>query len=334
MADRRAFRLDGRGGADEIAPAQGRPELPASGFAWVHLSGSAEEIDGWVRGAGLDALATAALTAEETRPRCTVHNDTILMSLRGVNLSPGAEPEDMVSLRIYLSERLVITLQRRPLYAVRDVIAESLAGRAATSPGELIARIALRLADATEPVVMALNERIDELEDRVIDGAGHVRRGDLADVRRMAIVLRRYMAPQRDALTTLEIEETAWLHGPDRSRLREASERVTRLAEELDAIRDRAQVVHDQIMDMRSEAMNRQMLVLSVVAALFLPLGLVTGLLGINVGGIPGAQVGWAFWAVCGVLGVIVAFQLWLFRRMGLIGHARPGRGPEATEQR
>ena len=323
MSDRVAFRLDGRGGAEEIAFPEVIADAAGEGVLWLHLSGLAGEIDGWVKAAGLDPLAVAALTAEETRPRCTVHEDTILLNLRGVNLSPGAEPEDMVSLRSYLSERLVVTLQRRPLYAMRDIVTEHQGGQAADSPGELIARIALRLADRAEPVVMALNERIDDLEDQVLVGQDHVQRGDLADVRRMAIVLRRYMFPQRDALTTLEIEDAPWLHRAGRGRLREATERVTRLAEELDAIRDRAQVVHDQIMDARAEAMNRQMLILSVVAALFLPLGLITGLLGINVGGIPGAETGWAFWAVCGMLGVVVAFQLWLFRRMGLIGKGR-----------
>lgn len=319
MGESRAFWLDGAGGADEVAMGTGPLEGPEQGFLWVHLSGKDQGVDDWLATTGLDPLVIAALTATETRPRCTVHEGTILMNLRGVNLSPGAEPEDMVSLRTYLSRNVVVTLQRRPLYAIRDVIDEAIGGQAATTPGELIARIALRLADRAEPVVMALNERIDDLEDKVLEGSGTVPRGDLGDVRRMSIVLRRYMAPQRDALTTLEIEETGWLHGPDRSRLREASERVTRLSEELDAIRDRAQVVHDQIMDMRSEAMNRQMLVLSVVAAIFLPLGLITGLLGINVGGIPGEGISWAFWAVCGLLLIVVLIQIWLFRRMGLI---------------
>lgn len=319
MGDFKAFRLDGAGGAEALTAV---PEAPAEagGFVWVHLSGSNEEIGGNLEMLKLDPLSRAALTAEETRPRCTVHGDTVLLNLRGVNLSPGADPEDMVSLRCFLSAPLVVTYQRRPLWAVRDVVAEAEEGRAPASPGELVARVALRLADRAEPVVAQLNERIDNLEEQVLDGIGRIERHDLADVRRVAIVLRRYMFPQRDALTTFEIEEIAWLRSHDRSRLREAGERVTRLAEELDAIRDRSQVVHDQVMDMRAEAMNRQMLVLSVVAAVFLPLGLVTGLLGINVGGIPGADVPWAFWAVCGLMAVICAFQLWLFRWMGLIG--------------
>ena len=320
MSEIRAFWLGGPGQATEIATPQGMKDLPEEGFHWVHLSGRDDEINGWLAGSGLDPLAVAALTAEETRPRCTVHEDTVLMNLRGVNLSPGAEPEDMVSLRMYLSERLVITLQRRPLYAVRDVIGEILAGHGAPDPSELTARIALWLADRTEPVVMALNERIDDLEDQVLDGGRVAGRGVLADVRRMAIVLRRYMFPQRDALTTFEIEELPWEQRGSRTRVREASERVTRLAEELDAIRDRAQVIHDQIADLRAEQMNRQMLVLSVVAALFLPLGLITGLLGINVGGIPGEGVAWAFWAVCGILVLVGVFQFWLFRKIGMFG--------------
>ena len=99
----------------------------------------------------------------------------------------------------------------------------------------------------------------------------------------------------------------------------EATDRITRLSEELDAIRDRAGVVQDQVVEARGEAMNRSMLILSVVAAIFLPLGLLTGLLGINVGGIPGENTSWAFWAVCMLLTITTAFQLWLYRKLRLI---------------
>lgn len=183
----------------------------------------------------------------------------------------------------------------------------------------MIAKLALRLADRAEPTVAELNERVDALEERALDDSVIQSRGELADIRRTAIVLRRYMVPQRGALTTLEIEDLGWLADRDRARLREAAERVTRLGEDLDAIRDRSQVVHDQMMDLRAEQMNRNMLVLSVVAAIFLPLGLLTGLLGINVGGIPGTTYNGAFAIVCGLLVAIVLVQLWLFRRFGIM---------------
>ncbi len=312
--------MDGSGHVHEADAAIERTVPGEAEFVWVNVDFSSEAGIAWLDRAGLDPIAREALTAEETRPRCTVHGEMVLINLRGVNLNPGAEPEDMVSLRLCVMPGLVVSSHRRPLSALDDVMEGLRNGHGPTTPGDLIARMALRLADRAEPVVARLNERLDDLEDQVTTEAPPELRGELADIRRVSSVLRRFMFPQRDALSTLEIEDLDWLGQRDRSRIREATERVTRLAEELDAIRDRAQVVRDQVVDFRAEAMNRQMLVLSVVAAIFLPLGLVTGLLGINVGGIPGERVPWAFWAVCGLLLAICALQIWLFRRLKLLG--------------
>jgi len=318
-----AFAFARAGKSESIVPAArvSGIDAPEGGFVWVHVNATSPGGQDWLAGAGFDAITSAALTASETRPRATVHGNTVLVNLRGVNLNPGSEPEDMVSLRLYLSAKLVVTVERRELTAVDDVIAGLARGPGPSGPGELVARIALRLADRAEPVVSTLNERIDDLEDQV--AGAHVvgpLRGDLANVRRMAIMMRRHLFPQRDALSTLEIEDLPWLDIHARSRLREATERVTRLAEDLDAIRDRAQVVHDQIMDLRSEAMNRQMLLLSVVSAIFLPLAFITGLLGINVGGMPGAQAPAAFWIVTGLLALLGVALVVLFRRLGFFG--------------
>ncbi len=311
-----SFLFDGLGRA---VPADPGTAPPDTGFLWCHFHRDAGTPDR-LGALALEPVVIEALTAEETRPRCTVHGHGALINLRGVNLSPGAEPEDMVSVRFWVEPNLLVGVFRRPLGALDDLRAAFASGQAPPTPADFIARLALRLADRAEPVVASLNERIDALEEALDDPALPSRKGELGDVRRMSIVLRRYLFPQRDALTTLEIEDLPWLTTHDRSRLREAADRVTRLAEELDAIRDRAQVVHDQIMDRRAEQMNRQMLILAVVSALFLPLGLLTGLLGINVAGIPGADTASAFWIVCALLLAIAAFQLWLYRKLGLFG--------------
>ena len=80
----------------------------------------------------------------------------------------------------------------------------------------------MRLADRAEPAVADLNERVDELEEQLLENEENVERANLSALRRTAIVLRRYMMPQRDALTTLEIEDLDWLDERDRSHLREA----------------------------------------------------------------------------------------------------------------
>lgn len=322
MTVRAAFYCDGTGKADQFDPggtSAAELERKGPGFVWVHLERPDPSAADWLGDAALDAMILGALDAPETRPRCTVHGDGVLMNLRGVNLSEGAQPEDMVSLRLWITDKLVISVQRRRVRAVEDMIDACQRNMAPAHGAELVARLALRLADRAEPVVADLNENIDDLETQIETQGDAPSRAELAEVRRVAIVLRRFMFPQRDALSTLAIEDFTWLSNGTRSMLREATERVTRLGEELDAIRDRAEVVHDQIMDMRAEEMNRQMLVLSVVAAIFLPLGLITGLLGINVGGMPGANSPAAFWIVCGLLVLICAVQFWLFRKMGLL---------------
>jgi zinc transporter len=107
-----------------------------------------------------------------------------------------------------------------------------------------------------------------------------------------------------------------WLDERVMGRLRETVDRVTRIAEELDEMRERSAVIQDELASRISHRMERTMYVLTVVATIMLPLGFLTGLLGINVGGIPGAETPWAFWAVTIGLIVAVAFEVWLFRKL------------------
>jgi zinc transporter len=301
-------------------------DAPVSeGFLWAHIHWEDSEGLSWLKDrSGLQLDIVEALLAPDTRPRCTVfktvNGDGAFINLRGVNLNAGASPEDMISIRIWVEKGRVISVWKRSLRAVADLVEGIERGQGPASPDDLIAKLALRLADRAEPVVATLNETVDRMEEDVL--AGHPNRAfrvELAELRRTAIVLRRFMFPQRDALSTLEIEDLEWLTEKGRVRLREATDRIIRLSEELDAIRDRAIVVHDQVVEASGEVMNRSMLVLSVVAAIFLPLGLLTGLLGINVGGIPGEHTSWAFWAVCALLAGTTVFQLWLYKKLRLI---------------
>ena len=325
-----AYRLDGRGGGEETSfeslrealqpPVDlGGHDTPGEPFAWIHVRREDPECLTILKETGLDSFVTDALLAQETRPRCTVHRDGVVLNLRGVNLLEGAEVEDMISVRFWIDRRRVVGVWLRPLYAVADVMAAIDRGAAPSSTGDLIARLALRLADRMEPVIAGEHERIDTLEECLDTEDVEDARAELADIRHEAIILRRFIAPQRDALTTLAIEDLSWLDDHDRSRIREAADRTTRILEELEAVRERAALVHDQLMEKRAEQMNRYTLVLSVVAAIFLPLGLITGLLGINVGGIPGADNANAFWIVCGLLVGIGVIQLAVFKWIKMI---------------
>ena len=96
-----------------------------------------------------------------------------------------------------------------------------------------------------------------------------------------------------------------------------AKKMLTRIVEDLDAARDRAAVTQEELSSHLSEQTNKRLYVLSVVAAIFLPLGLLTGLLGANVGGMPYATHPQGFLILSGALVVVVALEVLFFRLKG-----------------
>ena len=286
-------------------------------FIWLHLNMLNDEARHWIRAQNdIPYAAASALLAGETRPRVTSFDKGLVVNLRGVNLNEGAEPEDMVSIRIWMSERWIVTTRRRRLKAAQDLRADIQAGARIENPGAVIARLAAKLTDRAEPYVQEIEDEVDGLEDAMLSGGGHGLRARLADTRQAAVLFRRFIAPQRDALARLANDETNQFDIHAKIELREIADRVTRMTEDIDAARERAMVLQDQLTDQRAEEMNRNMMVLSVVAAVFLPLGFLTGLFGINVGGMPGVDNPAAFWMV--VLGCVVigAALIALFKAM------------------
>jgi zinc transporter len=308
--------LDGQGGDRHLAWEAIGDWRPEDGVLWVHLDFTHERARAWLKEeSGLDPLVADALLADETRPRCAAIAGGLLASLRGVNTNPGADPEDMVAIRLFTDGRRVISTRRRKLMSVMD-IAEALdAGRGPCSAGEWLAALAGRLVERMGGVVEEMEDRLDAAEETLLVNSSQGLRMSLLALRRETIMLRRYLSPQREAMSRMMAEQADWLSQADRLRLREAGDKVTRYVEELDAVRDRGIVASEELTGRLSEQLNLRMYVLSLIAGIFLPLGFVTGLLGINVGGIPGADNPWGFWEVVLMLVVIAALQLLLFRR-------------------
>lgn len=289
-------------------------------FVWLHLNMLNDEARAWIRArTDIPFAAASALLADETRPRVTAFEKGLVVNLRGVNLNEGAEPEDMVSIRIWLNEKMIVSTRRRRLMAAQDVRADITGGARIENTGVLVCRIAAKLTERAEPYVMGVEETVDDLESDMLDGGGQGLRANLAHARQTAVHFRRFIAPQRDALNRLANDDSPFFDHFSKVELREIADRVTRLTEDIDAARERAMVLQDQLTDQRAEEMNRNMMVLSIVAAIFLPLGFLTGLFGINVGGMPGVDSASAFWIValvCALLGggLLVIFRMikWL----------------------
>jgi len=287
-------------------------------WVWLHLNMHNDATRTWINGQpDIPYAAKNALLAGETRPRVTSFESGLVVNLRGVNLNEGAEPEDMISIRIWLEGNRVISTRRRRLKAAVDIHDELLGGAQCGTPGHLVARLAHRLTTRMTPFVEELEDKVDALEDEFLTCPGDGIRARLAESRHDAVVMRRFIAPQRDTLTRLAQEETPLFDRASRIDLRETADQVTRLTEEIDAARERAMVLQDQLTDARAEEMNRNMMVLSVVAAIFLPLGFLTGLFGINVGGMPGVDDPTAFWIVVAICVGIGGGLLGYFKAKG-----------------
>jgi zinc transporter len=315
-----AYAFDGSGRAVALDNRALESWTTDAGWLWIHLDRTKPETELWLRDtAGLEPLAIEALLEEETRPRCVSIGDGLLVILRGVNLNVGADPEDMVSIRVWVDASRVITLRNRRLMAVQDLRDNLEKGDVPASPGALLIDIAAYMIDRMGPVLMDLNETVDELEDQVLEAPGHELRTKLSKNRRQAISLRRFLAPLREVLTRLHTDRTPLFDDMNRNHLREIADRLTRYIEELDSARDRAAITQEELAGRLADEMNKNMYVLSIVAGIFLPLGLLTGLLGINVGGIPGTQNNWAFTIVCVILVGLAVAVLWLFRRFRIL---------------
>jgi len=288
---------------------------PEQGLLWVHMDANATETQVWLKqSAALPRLVPEALVAEETRPRSTIVGDGLLLVLRGINLNPGADTEDMVSVRMWIEGTRVISTRRRRLQSVQDAV-DSLSERPPSGTADLVLRIVDGLVGRINNAINDLEDRVADLEEGMLTNPVQAMRAQLAELRREGIALRRYLAPQREALGRLYSESPAWFHDLDRMRLREMYDRMVRLVEDLDAVRERATVIQEELVGRLSDQLNQRMYLLSITAALFLPLGFLTGLLGINVGGIPGADNPAAFWIFCGLLAVLLTSQILFFVR-------------------
>lgn len=292
----------------EIGPAE-VAGFAGPGFVWLH-------VDGAGHGQELDLpdyvppTAATALVASETRPRCDEVDDAVIINLRGMAMDVAevsAQTSDgLVSIRLWVEGQRVTSVSRHRLGALAKVEAAVRAGRI-TDGGDFVSALAQAISVQLDPAVADLGDQLDDCEGMLEGGNIYALRRKIAALRSQAIVLRRFVAPDRDALAAMAQLPFDWISKEDRLHLREAADRFARMAEELEAVRERAALLHEQLTDLRAEMIDQRSLGIAVVAFIFLPLTFITGLLGMNVEGIPGASEPWAFWGVVAFCVVVAA---------------------------
>ena len=308
-----SIRLDGQGGV-----AADNETAGADSIHWLHLQCDIDGVRDVLVNEGLSDQVIDTMIATETRPRALSYDNGILLILRGVNTNPGADPEDMVSVRIWATDSLVITARKsaRRLLAMQDIREHLESGSGPKSIGMFVEAAAERLADRIGNVVDEFDDELVNIEHQMEDPSARGIRVALIELRRKAAELRRYLAPQREALDSLYRMRVPFLDQFDFS-IREQADRTTRYVEDLDLVRERAVLLQDELRNRVAEQQNQRMYVLALVTAVFLPLSFLTGVFGMNVGGLPGVESTSGFLYVASFMGVVaLVVGIWMkFRK-------------------
>jgi zinc transporter len=311
-----ALVLDGQGGGESLTWEGIERWKPEDGVLWINLDYAGHDAQTWLAmRSGLDPIVREALVDHDPRPRALAIADSLLLILRAINLNAGAEPEDMVSLRCWIEPRRIITLRHRPVRMSRLIAADLVAGKGVKDVGAFLCEVVDRSLEPVIECVDDIDDRAAHAEDEVLGAHGADLRARIADLRRRAIQLRRFIAPQREAFARLLTAAPPWVDDRHRARLREAADRLTRTVEELDAARDRAAVTHEEMASRVGELTNQRLYVLSILSAIFLPLGFLAAVFGVSTGGVPGHDSPWGFWILVVCFIAAFAVQFWLFRK-------------------
>ena len=310
--------MDGAGGGRAIGwdEAQGWTPAAPGEVLWMHVHRDAAMQD-WLQSEfGMPEPTAELLVSDRTRPRAFRDEDTLVGTLRGINFNPGAVPEDMISLQFWSDGTRLVTLRRQPLQTPREIMALVDAGRGPVDAGAAITLIAELLIGRMSQSIIDMNEALDRVEAMDVDEDIDRILPLISTIRRNCLALKRHMAPQHEALEQISRDAPDWFDVEDRREIGESIARLRRYLDDIDISKESAVVLQDELRA-RSLANNENATyMLTIVAGIFLPLGFLTGLLGINVGGVPGMNDDHAFWLVVAGCTALFFALLALFKRL------------------
>jgi magnesium transporter len=288
-------------------------------FFWLKLHGcSAEQIAEVGHRFGLHPLAIEDSQEFGQRPKLDDYGTTALLVFYGVE--PDGQP---VEVHFHVSGQWMITIHHG-LHELLHAAQQRILREAPKTEEEAIYRVLDALTDSFFPVLDAVDERIDELMDQMLESPSQDQRQELFHLRRKLIELRRIATPQRDILARGGdiLGRLPGLEADDaRDWFRDVYDHLVRISELIDSYRDLLSGALDLYLSTVSNRLNAISKQLTVVATIFLPLTFVTGFFGQNFGTlVRHINSAWAFWGY-GVGGMLLSagILLWYFRRQGFL---------------
>ena len=283
---------------------------------WLHFNLADTRATNWI--AACEAIpldARELLLDHDALARHEIAENGLALVIGDLHHDFNGDPEGFGTLRVYIDRHMLITGRHRPLKAVDQLRREMVAGLEVTTSSDLFARLIELLAGTFQRVIKEHADIVDDAEDQIL--AGHVRDqgAELGRVRRLLARLRRHVNGERHALAQSLARVHRWAGNSDTTELRQAIERLDGTAQDLELVQERARLLQEEIGGRLGEATNRNLYLLSVMTTVLLPINLITGIFGMNTGGLPWSHTEDGFWHAVIFMLIGIAISLGLLRR-------------------
>ncbi|MDE1149152.1 MAG: transporter [Azospirillaceae bacterium] len=289
------------------------------GLVWLHFNLVDVRARQWIEAMpSLPRGARQALLGQDSHFRLEPAGEGLTGVLADLHHRFDDPAGGLGQLRLYMDARLVVTARRQPLMAVDQLRRAVSQGLAPSGAIDLVAHLLFHLTDTVAAEVSELADAVDDVEDALLADRLEDEGGTLGRIRRTSARLRRHLGPQRTALNVALGRLPGWCGGEERARLRQGIDRLDGVGQDLDLVQERARLLQDELSNRFSEATNRNLYVLSIVTTILLPVNLITGIFGMNVGGLPWSGHDAGFMWVCGVMvfTILVSLVVLHWRRL------------------
>lgn len=278
------------------------------GFVWLHFNLSHAGAEAWLRAHGGPAESFLEGLHEGSRAtRIERDAERLFAVINDVTFDFSFDASDVATLWLSVAPGLVLSARRQPLRSVDRLRMAVKRGETLASSVELLDHLLGDQADELQRIVRQATDRIDDIEDALLAGQ-HERHGaELARLRRLMVRLQRLLAPEPGALMRTLARPPRWISAEDRQQLHRASEEFALVLGDIAALQERIKLMQDEAAARVAEQNNRSLFMLTMVTVLALPINLVSGLFGMNVGGVPLAGSRAGFWIMVGLIAAATA---------------------------
>lgn len=288
-------------------------------FLWLHFDlANAHSVRWLERHAHLPDTFFEALGSPVRSTRVERAGSALVAVVNDVVFDFDFDPGDLTTLWVCLESHLIVTGRQRRLRSIDALRQRIRDGQQMASPMELLENLLREQCDVLTDIVRQVTHRTDAIEDRLLAGRNSTQRTTLGEMRRLLVRLRRLMAPEPSSLFRMLQHPPAWIAAADLQALREVNEEFLVVLSDMASLQERIKLLQEEVAAGVNEATGRSLFMLTVMTVLALPINILAGLFGMNVGGIPLADDPHGFGTITVLILVFAAAATWwVVRRRG-----------------